>query len=200
MRVPHERNSLVYWVSWRMAARSERKAQPPRSSSVAARDSRRDMQDGRLECGEHAQAGALPERDEAHCGGDQVDGEGLEVRGCGYVFTNAVTAREGAHRHGIGDAFRQFRRMPSRGCSDECGALIQRLDSTLARRRNRGGEVVQGCVSHPRRGGRGEAVSRRYGRNHAATHRQARCAVCRRPICRRIPRPIPDRANKRRRQ
>ena len=33
----HERNSLVYWVSCRSDARSERKAQPPRSSSAAVR-------------------------------------------------------------------------------------------------------------------------------------------------------------------
>src|ERR1700712_1904439 len=32
----HERNNLVYWVSCRMAARSDRKVHPPRSSRVAS--------------------------------------------------------------------------------------------------------------------------------------------------------------------
>src|SRR6185437_2371836 len=36
-RACHERNSLVYWVSWRSEAMSARKAQPPMSSRVAAR-------------------------------------------------------------------------------------------------------------------------------------------------------------------
>src|ERR1700722_16952823 len=33
---PHDRNSLVYWVSWRRPARSARKVALPRSSRVAA--------------------------------------------------------------------------------------------------------------------------------------------------------------------
>ena len=90
-----------------MAARSERKAQPPRSSSVAARVSRRDAQDDRFQRREHAQSRGLAERNQADRGGDQVGGEGLQIGRGRCVFVDAVPAGERADRDRVGDAFRQ---------------------------------------------------------------------------------------------
>ena len=63
-----------------------------------------DLQDDRFQCGEHAQAGALPERHQTHGGRDQVRGEGLEVGGGGGVFRDAMPAGHGADGDRIGHA------------------------------------------------------------------------------------------------
>ncbi len=92
----------MYWVSCRMAARSERNAQPPRSSSVALIVSSAGLQDGRFQGGQRAQAGGLAERDEADGGGNQVGGEGLEIGNGGGVFGNAVYAATAPTATGYG--------------------------------------------------------------------------------------------------
>ena len=56
----HERNSLVYWVSCRIAAISERKHAPPRSSSVALARLVGDGEDRRLERREHGRPADWP--------------------------------------------------------------------------------------------------------------------------------------------
>ena len=76
----HERNSLVYWVSWIIEVQSTAIARPPRSSSGAASAvSRRPVGDG-VERRQRPLAVGLAERHQPHPGGNQVGGEGRAGR------------------------------------------------------------------------------------------------------------------------
>ena len=74
----HERNSLVYWVSCNMLARSARKRG---AADVVERRGQRPLRgrlDDRLQRGEHALAVGLAERDEPHAGRNQIGGDRMQ--------------------------------------------------------------------------------------------------------------------------
>ena len=77
-RSAHERNSLVYWVSWRSDARSERKAAPPRSSRVASRREARKRLDERQQRRDDPLAVGLADDAEADRGRDEVRDEAAD--------------------------------------------------------------------------------------------------------------------------
>ena len=103
-RHAHDRNSREYCVSWRMAAMSERKAQPPRSARVDRDASRasartRGRSAARIFCPAVWPIG--PSRTDGGDGvGEQRQHEGLQAR-----FERQIVARRGGgDRDRIGDA------------------------------------------------------------------------------------------------
>ncbi len=194
----------MYWVSWRMAARSERKAQPPRSSSVAMLRSFGDVQDDGLQCGEHAQAGAsgraapdVPRRR-----------SGLRRRPAGrqrrWRLRRCRACRRGRRLRPDRQRERgKLWRMPCRGGSDEGGALIQRFACGVratARWRQQGPRCRAVWWRPCWRGARGAAGWHRCGRSHVPERRRARHAAWLRRLRRRLRPPIPGHANRRRRR
>ncbi len=100
--IGHERNSLVYWVSWAMAQRSIIGAAVPRSSREAASTAAATSRSGRLEGRGLALAIGLAERDQAHARRDQVGGKAVQERHHRGVQRQAVGGRRHARDHGVG--------------------------------------------------------------------------------------------------
>ena len=75
------RNNLEYWVSCRIAARSERKAQPPNASRSAARAFGRHRGQARQKRGENALSVGLADRAQPHRGRNEVGEDGDDESG-----------------------------------------------------------------------------------------------------------------------
>ncbi len=99
----HDRNSLVYCVSCRSDARSERKAQPPRSSRPAVSANAASVLDSRQKRRDHALAVGLADDAEPHGGRDEVRDEGEKESLKALVQRHAVARRHDADRDRIGD-------------------------------------------------------------------------------------------------
>ena len=100
----HERNSLVYWVSWRMEQRSTVRVAVPSSSSGQAGARAATARDDGLEGGGGALAVGLAQGHEADGGGDEVGGEGLEVGRQEQGQGHAVAGGDGGHGQRVGQA------------------------------------------------------------------------------------------------
>ncbi len=138
-----------------MAARSERNAAPPRSSSVALRVSAATRRMTGSSAASTAQAGGLAERHQAHGGRDQVGGDGLQIGRRRWRRRRCRACRRA--------------RRPRPGRRRDRGSAGQPQAAPRARRRCPGSASRPGARG--RRGGGGkfrQCIERR--------HRRARCA------------------------
>src|SRR4051795_11575717 len=104
--------------------------------------SRGDVQNRRFNRGQDTKTPTLPERDQAHRGGNQIRREGLQIAKRGIVLGNVVPRREHAERHRIGGPVRQFQFGPSPSGSSKRSPNVERFGTALARRGEGGREFA----------------------------------------------------------
>ena len=169
----------MYCVSWRIAARSARQVQPPRSSRAASRVAAATSRIAGSIAARTRRPRALPERDQAHRGRNQIRREGLQIAERGIVLGNAVPRRQHADRDRIGGPLGQSRCRPRRGGGGKRSPDVERFGAAFARSARERPRVRQSPPAGPARKRRdrlGGAGSRHSARCRGAKGRSSQAS------------------------